>query len=167
MFHLEARNKKRSGWMLEKTYQYSLFYKLNFVPGLLFILFFLILVVISSSTTKIYGYVFLSCLLIYFGALFFVERKRVARRITISNEGITAKRFLSDDIFIKWSDIKSLGYAGHGLFLVSGKIEKYLYCEIVASDKRKIIFRREIKGYPELIQSIENNAGEKFKASSA
>jgi hypothetical protein len=152
--------------MFEKTYQYSLSYKFNFVPGLLFILFLLILVVISSSTTTTYGYVFLSCLLIYYGTLVFIEKKRVARRITISNKGITAKRFLSDDIFIKWSDIKSLGYAGHGLFLVSGKIEKYLYCEVVATDKRKVIFRREIKGYSELIQSIENNAGGKFKAMS-
>ncbi len=150
--------------MLEKTYQYSLFYKLNFVPGLLYILFFIILVLILPSTTKIYGYVFLSILLIYYGALVFIEKKRVARRIMISNEGITAKRFLSDDIFIKWSDIKSLYYTGHGLFLVSRKIEKYLYCEIVATDKRKIIFRKEIKGCSELIQSIENKTGEQFKA---
>ncbi len=150
--------------MLEKTYRYSLLYKLNFIPGLLFILFFLILAVISSSTTKIYGYVFLSCLLIYYVALVLVEKKRVARRITISNEGITAKRFLSNDIFIKWSDIKSLGYTGHGLFLVSGPIKRYLYCEVVAKDNRKIIFRREIKGYSKLIKSIENNAEGKFEA---
>jgi hypothetical protein len=155
------------GPMEERTYHYSLLHKLNYIPGTIFILFFLALVIVLPSTTKIYGYVVFICLLILHSVLVFIGRKKVANEITINSEGLMAKRFLSSDSVIKWSDIESLRYTGKGLFLISWKLEKYIYAEVVAADSRKIIIRREIIGFNDLIEQIQNRSGRLFQPESA
>jgi hypothetical protein len=47
---------------------------------------------------------------------------------------------------------------------VSGKLEKYLYAEIISKDKRKIVIRRDIENFDELIQVIENQTRKSFEA---
>ena len=153
--------------MTEKTYSYPLSYKLHYIPGILFISCILVLAVLLPSTTKVYGYTVIAVVFVWFCILVFLERKKVAINITVSDDGLTADKFLSEEVFIRWSDIEALNYAGRGLFLVSGKLEKYLYAEVIALNRNKIVIRREIKGYHELIKEVQTRTGRTFQPADA
>jgi len=141
--------------MLGKIYKYSLWYKLNFIPGLSIILFLLLMVRFLPSTSKITGYLFLTGLFISFIVLNLKEKVKVARKILVDDESIRAERYFSNAVTIKWCDIESLSYTVKGLFIVSGKLVRYLYAEVISIDGKKIVVRRDINGYDELIQLIE------------
>jgi hypothetical protein len=76
-------------------FEYSWLYKLNFIPGVLYISFFLVIVAVSKSKpgTEIYGYITFSTLLIAFIVLVVLERLKVAKRINATDEGIVANNY--------------------------------------------------------------------------
>jgi hypothetical protein len=67
------------------------------------------------------------------------------------------------EIFVEMS-LKAVSDLVSRIFYVSGKLEKYLYAEIISKDKRKIVIRRDIENFDELIQVIENQTGKSFEA---
>ena len=147
--------------MLRKEFSYPLSYKLNYIPGICYILFFLILIKVLPSTTKLYGYSFFVGLLIYFIILVLRERAKIAKIIVVDDSAITAEKY-GNNVYIKWDDVVSLHYGGKGLYLVSWKLVKYLFAEVISRDGEKIVIRREINGYDELIQLIEMKTGKVF-----
>ncbi len=147
----------------ETIYSYSLPYKFNFVPGVILFLVILTFIVNIAAANKIYLYLTVGILFSSFIILSFLEKKKVAYTISFNDDGLFAKRILSSDIFIKWKDIKNLRFSGYGRYLHSGNIVKYLYAEVIEATDKRIIIRREIRGYDELIREIENKSGKVFQ----
>lgn len=124
----------------------------------------MVMVYILPSDNKQPGYVSVSVLSVWCCFLWVREKRRVAQQVIVSNESILGSGSYTKGICIHWSDVDSLTRTGKGLFYVSGKLEKFLYAEIISKDKRKIVIRRDIENFDELIQVIENQTGKSFEA---
>ena len=153
------REENEAAYLPSKTYKYGLSYKLNYLPGLLFVLAVYAVITFLPSSNKNIGYFFWSAVVCLVVFLFIKERKRIATEVRVNDLGITAHHFNSNEISMCWNDIDSVVCTGKGLWLVSFKIEKYLYTEIVSKNNERIIIRRELEGYRDLISTIERKTG--------
>jgi hypothetical protein len=137
-------------------------YRLNFIPSLLLISAVYLVIAILPSSNRGIGYLSWSVISCFVVFLIVKERKRVATEIRVNDVGITAHYSNSLEIPMRWDDIVSLVLSGKGLWLVSSKVEKYLYAEVVSNDDKRIIIRREIEGYSDLISAVESKTGKTF-----
>ena len=145
-----------------KTFEYSLLYKLNFIPGILYVALLFTAVIILPSSSKLYGYLVVLSILLLFIISVIKEKLKIPKKIIVNNDLIIAETYTKDNISIKWEDVKLLQYSGKGLYLVSKKVVRNLYAEVLSIHGKKIIIRREIVGYDELIHLIEKFSGKQF-----
>ena len=143
-------------------YNHSKFFNLNFLPGFAFLIFLLMMVYILPSNNKFPGYAVVSVLIVWFWALWVIEKRRVSEKLTIDDESIIASGVFTKTTKIHWNDVNTLNYSGKGLFLIGWKLERFLYAEIVSKDGMKIVIRRDIPNFSTLIGDIEAKTGKSF-----
>jgi len=146
-----------------RTFKYSWVHRLNFVPGVLFILVLLYIVSQSQSADKIYGYITFGSAGVLFISLVFLERKKVAKEITVKNDGIVARSYFAKDIFMAWDDVVSMRGEGYSWWLISWKLQKTNIYAVLVSKNKRVMFSREIKHYDELASIIEDKTDKKFE----
>jgi len=150
--------------MIEKKYHYSWAYKINFLPGILTFVFFIYLVSLSGSPSRIYGYIAFGSGLIFHLRSNFKERKKVAKEIVLTESGIVAKHNFKGELLIEWSNIESMSKERADFEMRHWKLQKTnVYGVITSKDNKKIIFRKEIINYDELIRLIETKTGNVFE----
>ena len=149
--------------MAERTFTHGVLYRLNFLPWLIIMTFLMVMVCVLPSNNKQPGYILVSVLSASCFFLWLRERRRVAEKIVVDEEAVAASGSLTKHTRIDWNDVDILMRTGRGSYLISGKIEKFLYAEIISRDKRRIVIRRDIPKFDELIRVVENTTGKTFE----
>lgn len=140
--------------MVKKVYTYPLGYNIRFAPMLVFCLIIIIHAINRTpSESRMYLILFVICLFLYCLALVVFEKRIIAKNITVDDNAISADIFMGRSKTIEWQNIKSLRYIGTGFYLYTFRYEPYLYAQIVGQ-REKIIIRREINDYQNLIKLI-------------
>ncbi len=145
------------------TYKYPWTYKLNFLPGVLFVSFFLYLVSQSRSEDKIYGYIIFGVILAFFILLVFLDKRKIAGEIHTTDEAIIAKRKYKNDNLIEWQQIESLKKEGSSYSISTKKKDIKMYAIVIAKNNKRIVIRREINNYNHLLSVIETKTGKRFE----
>ena len=148
--------------MVTKTYNHGVLYSLNFLPWVAIMTLLLVMVYVFPSGNKQPGYVFVSALSAWCCFLWLREKRKVAEKVVVDEESIVASGSFTKHTYIHWKDVDLLMRTGRGLYFVSGKMEKFLYAEIISKEE-KIVIRRDIPKFDELIKLIENRTEKTFE----
>lgn len=82
----------------------------------------------------------------------------------LTESGIVAKHNFKGELLIEWSNIESMSKERADFEMRHWKLQKTnVYGVITSKDNKKIIFRKEIINYDELIRLIETKTGNVFE----
>lgn len=148
--------------MTNRLFEYSIYYKLNFIPFCLLFCFLYIFIHMTPSDNKNIGYLCVTTLFVLCISLFSREKIRIPAKILVCDDSILAKRIFIKDINIKYTEIVTLNRSGYGVVTLSGCYSDYFYLEIIGSNNNKIVIRRDIERFNELLAHIERRIGKRF-----